>query len=129
MASKAKITLILILIGAGLFYLSVEFFFPRDLGVAGSIDGKTIPFILEKVEQDNQYYISFKDKQRGNKEIRLECTKAQYDFITYGQEYHLTYKTNFFNRSIGKITKLDNKPIYSGNSPIALYKEFKIRQV
>jgi len=121
MSRKLKTILILVLIGVGLLYLSVETLFPRDFGAEGPVNGNASSFRLEKSVQDNHYYIFFLEQQNGNKKIKLECTKEQYDFLnSKQQEYHLTYKKNFFNRSTGKITKLDNKPIYNGTEPIAL---------
>ena len=125
--SKIALTLLLILIGVGILYLTVDFLFPRDFGAEGTINKNASSYRLEKSVQDNHYYISFLEQQNGNKKIKVECTKEQYDFLNdEKQDYHLTYKKNFFNRSTGKITKLDNKPIYDGIYPIALYKELKI---
>lgn len=80
MGIKIKITLYLLisLIIIGMLYLSIEFFFPRDFGFSGSIDGNTVALKLEKSKQLNQYYISLHEQEKGNVEIKLECTKEQY---------------------------------------------------
>lgn len=118
--TKRVILFFMILLLFSAVYSAIEYFYPRDFGVAGSIDGKTNPLKIEKFEKDNHYYISFQYQQNVNKEMQLVCTKEQYDFMTDGKEYHIVYRENFFNRNLGKILKLDDKPIYYGNLQIAL---------
>lgn len=122
MQVKTKIIfqILLTMIIVGMVYLLVEQFFPRDYGIAVSIDGTNDSFMLKKLEKNSRYYISFK-QLRSNKKIEIECTKEQYDFITNEKEYHIIYRKNFFNRSTGKIIKLDDKPIWDGNIKIAIW--------
>jgi hypothetical protein len=111
---KRTLFLVLLLIVAGVIYL----IYPRAVGVSGSIDGNATPWRLERVEKDNYYYISVID-QRKDKEVKLKCTKEQYDLLINEKEYHIFYRVNFFNRRTGKILELDDKPIYHGNWQVA----------
>ena len=103
--AKALVSLILILVIAGIFYLSMEFLYPRDFQNKVSIGGN---ISISELGKDNNYYISY-DK------IKLKCTKEQYDFLVNGNESYIYYRLNFFYRNIGKILEVDDKPIYYGS--------------
>ena len=114
---KTKIALFLILIlflilmVTAIFYLSIEIFHPRDFSISGSANGTNIFYRLEKSKEENHYYISVIEQQNATKVIKLECAKEQYDFLLGEKECHIFYRINFFNRSKGKILKIDDKPI------------------
>jgi len=105
--TKVKVVIVLMLL---LFAFSIYFVtHSADYQISGSIDGNTTQYRLEKSQKDNHYYISY--IQYDKKEIKLECTKEQYNFVISGKDYYMICKLNLFNRTTGKIFELDDKPL------------------
>ena len=105
---KKVIWTVVILIIIGLVFAMTEVFFPRITLAEGSLDGNKLPDILQKYEKDNHYYVSFNDSNGKNE---LECTKAQYDFMTADIQIYIVYEKNYFNRQKGTILKVDDAPV------------------
>ncbi len=50
--------------------------------------------------------------------MELTCTKEQYDFMINGRPLYILYRKDFFNRTKGKVLKVDNIPIDNSNRGI-----------
>lgn len=109
--TKIALILTLIIISTSILYLTIELFNPRDFSISGSAYGTNIFYRLEKSQKEDHYYISIIELQNPNKVIKLECTKVQYDFLIGEKECHIFYRVTLFNSGIGKILKIDDKPI------------------
>ena len=92
---KMVIILMLALMAFSIFFLT----HPTDYHATGVLNET-----VSKLEKDNHYYFSF--KQYDNKQIKIECTKEQYNSLVSGNEYDIFYRLNFFNRKEGKILEL-----------------------
>lgn len=97
----------IIVIAIALAFMFTDVISPRNDIVQGSLE-KSDSLQLIKTQNNNNYYVSFKQI---NKEIKLTCTKEQYDFMSNGQQIYILYKKNFFNRNKGTVLKVDNSPI------------------
>lgn len=92
---KVKIVIFLML---SLFAFSIFFVTnPTDNRITGVLNET-----VSKLEKDNHYYFSL--KQYGN--IKIECTKEQYNSLVSRNSYDLFYRLNFFNRKKGKVLEL-----------------------
>ena len=100
--TKVKIVIILMLalMAFSIFFLTN----PTDNHVTGILNEN-----VSKLEKDNHYYFSL--KQYDNKQIKLECTKEQYNSLVSRNEYDIFYRLNFFNRKEGKILRINCIPI------------------
>lgn len=100
------IILLVIALIAGLTLVTTDFPYISGYTMQCGFNEKSNSIQIKKVAENGKFYFEL---MPGN--IKVSCTKSQYDFIKGDGTYYLRYDALFYNKNIGKLQEITDKNI------------------